>query len=639
MTTTDRAPRWDLETIFPRSTIGRSPPRSRASSPTSIASARSTTSLDIREIEPREPTDADVAALEEVLTATNAMHEELRPVSTYLYGLVTTDSRNERGRRRHGRAADAHRRARAARRSDSASWLAALGVDEFVARSDAAAAHAFALRKAAEDAEFQMSEAEESLAAELAPSGFARVAAAARRRVVAAHGRRRGADGTIERVPMALARGLATHPDAARRRAAYDGELAAWETVAVPLAAALNGAKGELARAQPPSRLRRRPRARRCAPTTSTAATLDAMTEAVVASLPELPALLPHQGARARPRRRAARGGTCSRRSATRARSTWPHATDARARRVRRLLARARGARRRARSPSSWVDAEIRDGKRGGAYCAVGRRRRQPRDDELRRQPRLRVDARARARPRVPQRRARRAHADAAPHADGARRDRVDLLRDVALRDRRRAGRPTPPSGSRCSTPTSWARRQVVVDIHSRFLFETRAVPAPAAHRPVGAGAERRRCSTRRKRAYGDGLHPDYRHQYMWAVKPHYFTPFYNWPYTFGLLFGIGLYARYPEDPERFRAGYDDLLVGDRHGRRGRARGTLRLRRARRRVLVGEPGRAAGPHRRSRAGRGRWPYPWSPRSKLAATSPPSSAVRRPLNTPLPVVAA
>ena len=46
----------------------------------------------------------------------------------------------------------------------------------------------------------------------------------------------------------------------------------------------------------------------------------------------------------------------------------------------------------------------------------------------------------------------------------------------------------------------------------------------------------------------------------MWAVKGHYFTPFYNWPYTFGLLFGIGLYARYRDDPDRFRAGYDDLL-------------------------------------------------------------------------------
>jgi oligoendopeptidase F len=46
----------------------------------------------------------------------------------------------------------------------------------------------------------------------------------------------------------------------------------------------------------------------------------------------------------------------------------------------------------------------------------------------------------------------------------------------------------------------------------------------------------------------------------MWAVKGHYFTAFYNWPYTFGLLFGIGLYAEFQRDPERFRAGYDDLL-------------------------------------------------------------------------------
>ena len=49
----------------------------------------------------------------------------------------------------------------------------------------------------------------------------------------------------------------------------------------------------------------------------------------------------------------------------------------------------------------------------------------------------------------------------------------------------------------------------------------------------------------------------------MWAVKAHYFTPFYNWPYTFGLLFGIGLYARYVDDPDAFRAGYDDLLSAD----------------------------------------------------------------------------
>ena len=62
------------------------------------------------------------------------------------------------------------------------------------------------------------------------------------------------------------------------------------------------------------------------------------------------------------------------------------------------------------------------------------------------------------------------------------------------------------------------------------------------------------------RETYGDGLdehlHPD-----MWAVKPHYYgAAFYNWPYTYGLLFGIGLYAQFVEDPDRFRAGYDDLL-------------------------------------------------------------------------------
>jgi oligoendopeptidase F len=47
----------------------------------------------------------------------------------------------------------------------------------------------------------------------------------------------------------------------------------------------------------------------------------------------------------------------------------------------------------------------------------------------------------------------------------------------------------------------------------------------------------------------------------MWVVKPHYYgSHFYNWPYTYGLLFGLGLYAQYQVDPERFRQHYDDAL-------------------------------------------------------------------------------
>jgi oligoendopeptidase F len=47
----------------------------------------------------------------------------------------------------------------------------------------------------------------------------------------------------------------------------------------------------------------------------------------------------------------------------------------------------------------------------------------------------------------------------------------------------------------------------------------------------------------------------------MWAVKGHYYGPtFYNYPYTFGLLFGLGLYAIYRREPESFRAEYDAFL-------------------------------------------------------------------------------
>ena len=47
----------------------------------------------------------------------------------------------------------------------------------------------------------------------------------------------------------------------------------------------------------------------------------------------------------------------------------------------------------------------------------------------------------------------------------------------------------------------------------------------------------------------------------MWVLKPHYYgSHFYNWPYTYGLLFGLGLFAQYRADPERFQSGYDDLL-------------------------------------------------------------------------------
>ncbi len=125
-----------------------------------------------------------------------------------------------------------------------------------------------------------------------------------------------------------------------------------------------------------------------------------------------------------------------------------------------------------------------------------------------------------------------------------------------------------------------------------------RAAPAPG---PLGRRAERAHARRPARRPTATALDPTTLHPYMWAVKGHYFTPFYNWPYTFGLLFGIGLYARYQDDPDRFRAGYDDLLsatgLDDAAGLAGRFGIDVRADR----VLGVQPRRAAGPHRRLRS--------------------------------------
>lgn len=100
---------------------------------------------------------------------------------------------------------------------------------------------------------------------------------------------------------------------------------------------------------------------------------------------------------------------------------------------------------------------------------------------------------------------------------------------------------------------------QVVVDIHSRFAFE-RALSAEREQGVLSVDRLRELMLDAQSVAYGDGVDPRFRHRDMWAVKGHYYTAYYNWPYTFGLLFGIGLYAEYQRDPDRFREGYDDLL-------------------------------------------------------------------------------
>lgn len=105
---------------------------------------------------------------------------------------------------------------------------------------------------------------------------------------------------------------------------------------------------------------------------------------------------------------------------------------------------------------------------------------------------------------------------------------------------------------------------QVIVDIYSRYLFETALFEGRADH-SLSVAELKQAMLDAQQAAYGDGLDAESLHPYMWQCKSHYYSAdlhFYNFPYAFGLLFGRGVYARYEQQGEAFLPQYDALLKG-----------------------------------------------------------------------------
>ena len=105
-------------------------------------------------------------------------------------------------------------------------------------------------------------------------------------------------------------------------------------------------------------------------------------------------------------------------------------------------------------------------------------------------------------------------------------------------------------------------KAQCVVDIYSRYLFET-AVFEQSQEKFLMTSDLNEIMLDCQKKAYGDGLDPEYMHPYMWVCKSHYYSSgisFYNFPYTFGNLFAQGLYNLYCEQGDAFVARYKEML-------------------------------------------------------------------------------
>ena len=429
--------------------------------------------------------------------------------------------------------------------------MGGLDSDALIAASPVAADRAYAVREARIQALHLMPQPEEELAANLTLSGggaWARLHNDLTSQLMVVF------DGTP--TPMAVMRTLATDPDATVRRRAYDAELEGWKTVALPLSFAMNSIKHE-------SRLLSERRGwpdlleQCCVGNSITRPTLDAMLAAAEKAFPHFRRYLQAKARLVSGQANLPWWDLFAPVGAEGRAWHWDEAEAFIATHFDSYSPKLGNFARRAFS-ERWIDAEPRPGKRDGAFCAgIGK-----------------GDSRILQNYR--------------PSFDGVSTLAHELghgYHNLCLKDRTPFQSGTPMTLAEtasifCETIVKHAALegaspseklaileaslqgscQVVVDISSRFRFE-KAVVERRKERELSADELCALMLQAQGETYGDGLDDTALHPFMWAVKGHYYgASFYNFPYMFGLLFGLGLYARFEAEPDTFRAAYDDLL-------------------------------------------------------------------------------
>ena len=508
----------------------------------------------IRAVTPRPVQPADGEAADSVISTFNNVVEAQEILGAYIYATVSTDSRNERaqGLLSEMETLDARVSPLLARLAD---WVAALGTEQLATVSTEARDHMGPLERLQARAEHQMSEVEEGLYSELGTTGSS------------AWGRLQGdltsqlstevhlPTGT-KTMPMAAVRGLSTDSDLNVRKAAYEAEMRAWPTIAVACAAAMNSIKGE-ANVVNRRRKWKQPLDASLYSNNVSLETFNAMQSAVHASLPDFRRWMRVKAKLVGDTNGLSWWNLAAPLSISPGPISWDQgislvkgAFASYSDRLSHLVDRS--------ISEQWLDAEPREGKVGGAFCMSFVDDRslvllnwsgsvdsaQVTAHELgHAYHNTQLAHRTALQKRLPMALAETASifCETLVVEEGLSRlqgdDRLALL-DVDL----------------------IGANQVVVDIHSRFLFETE-VFARRQKRTLGVSELNEIMLSAQRDAYGDGLDQSTAHPHMWVLKPHYYgSHFYNWPYTYGLLFGLGLYAQYQLDPEKFRDGYDDVL-------------------------------------------------------------------------------
>ncbi|HVE76489.1 MAG TPA: M3 family oligoendopeptidase [Actinomycetota bacterium] len=549
-------PHWDVSGVFP----GLDSPefekefarlKEEASAIRTLFEERS-----IRGEQSPPPDAAPAALLDDVLVRYNAFREDLETVESFIYAFFAVDSRDQRAQAKLSEMKMLEVEAEKIKLRLEA-WVGTLDVNALVEKSEVARAHEFALRRARTSAEHQMSEAEEDLAAGLSVSGSKAWELLHSNLSSQLEVEVELPDGATKVLPMSAVRGMAHDPDEPTRRAAYEAELKAWERVSVPLAASLNGVKGEMnvlnSRREWPDAL-----AESLHRNNIERSTLEAMHAACVESFPDMRRYLSAK-AKLLGKKALPWWDLFAPVGDAETAKLWPYKEGSQfiVDQFGSYSEKMAGLARRA-FEENWIDAEPRLGKTNGAFCMHLRKG----ESRILSNYETSFDS---------------VHtlAHELGHAyhnfNLAERTFIQQQTPMALAETASIFCQTIITNAVLDVSEGMDELrileadlqdacQVVVDIHSRFLFESEVFKRREA-RDLSVDEFNEQMLEAQRATYGDGLDQEYLHQYMWAVKGHYYgSSFYNYPYTFGLLFGLGLFAQYRQDPDKLRAGYDDLL-------------------------------------------------------------------------------
>jgi pepF/M3 family oligoendopeptidase len=554
-------PRWDLSNVY-SSLESREFETAIATAKGHIDGLEKLFADKVARMNAKTPVKELSAAVGDAIDRFNALYETAGTVRAYIQSFVATDSHNTQAMKKMSEFQMVGVRMQNLGNQFQA-WVGRIApvLEKIIQANPSAQAHAFSLRDTAEQSKYMMSEAEEALTAELSLSG------------ASAWGKLQGTvtsqltvdfelDGKIQKLPMPALINLHSHPEESVRRRAYEAEMAAWKSVEEPLAACMNGVKGAANTLN-----HHRGRSDALHPAIDMARidrpTLEAMLAAMEASFPTFRKYFKAKAKRFG-KKKLAWWDIWAPVGKTGKKYTFEDAREFILDNFGKFSPELAAFARRA-FDKHWIDAEQREGKRGGAFCMGMPGVRESRvlcnfDSTL-----SQVSTIAHELGHA-------FHNECAYQAGKTEiqqdtpmtlAETASIMCETVVMEAVLAETSDPQEQLAIIETQLIGDTQVIMDIYTRYLFEKEVFE----RRDNSELSPEDLCDIMldaQKTVFGDALDEKYLHKYMWTWKPHYYyagLSFYNFPYAFGLLFGVGLYAIYRQRGVSFVQDYKNLLA------------------------------------------------------------------------------